>query len=105
MLRTTEKPSSARVLPAAGMAIFLLVVAAERASGACAPCLFSYTLGVEYHLGGAAQSRVLSGSAQVSDADLDPDLDLDLGSVQGLLQTQVSSSAILDRVSAVSLGG
>lgn len=81
-------------------AMFLLLAGGERAWAACTPCSLSYTLGVEYRLGGSVQSTTLSGFGLVSDADLDRDL----GPVQGLLQAQVSPAATLERVETVTLG-
>jgi parallel beta-helix repeat protein len=94
------KARTTRVFSVSIGALFLLIAGGGSARAACPPCSLSYTLSVEYHLGGSAQSTILSNSAFVSDIDLDRDL----GLVQGLLQAQVSSTAILDRVKSVTLG-
>lgn len=98
---TLQDSRFSRALLVSSVAIFLFFAAGERVSAACTPCTFSYTLEVEYHLGGrlGTQVRILSGTAQVFDGTLD----LDLGSVEGLLR-QLASDAALDRVKSVTLG-
>lgn len=101
MRRTLQHLRFARMSPVF-LAVLALAAVGNQARAAC-PCAFSYTVEVEYFaLAGTTSplaTATLTGSAQVVDS-----LDRDLGSIQTLLQGQITSSAILLRVNQVTLG-
>src|SRR5690349_796230 len=107
-LTTLREVASMNRFPAWSWKIFVislcctfLAIVSIPAMAACNPCAVSYAVHVHYSTSGIPQSGWLTGSTYVSDGTLD----LNVGTVKGMLTTQMGSSAVLSEVVQVMLGG